>query len=305
MNLINNNNKLRLIGLLSILITIWLIFYLIPELFVSLFNTLLGNLILLTIILLSFMYNRIYALILGLIIIILFRFSHLSREGFTDDSKKDFLNIQHSINRQTIFDLDVIKTQASQEELDYFNKNGLWPWSQQTIDLYVEALSKNPYIRTLPEDAVKYTRSVYNEASILRVLSYQTKEGQFLINGILIKNPYSVEELPSGFGDFPYESGLLKDKTYDIIKCNMSDKKNSLERITYTGEGEFGQQTKKIESIDYNNLEEIIPDFKFINKPCNPCVAMNSIPDYSCPFDLKVKDKSPFISNVWKILWGL
>jgi hypothetical protein len=302
-NLINNNNKIRLFGLLSILITLWLILYLIPEFFVSLFNTLLGNLILLVTLLLTFMYNRFYGIIIGLLFILLYRFSRLSREGFTEQSTHDFLKIQNTINRQNIFDMNIIKTQASQQELDYFNKNGIWPWSQQTIDLYTKAISSNPFIRTLPEDAVKYTRTLYNEAAILRILSYQTKEGQFLLNGVLIKNPYSVEELPSGFGDFPYESGLSKNKTYDTIKCNLSN--NSLERITYTGQGIFGQQTKKVTHVDYKDLENIIPDFKFIKKPCNPCKAMKSIPDYSCPFDIKVEDKSPFISDVWKKLWNI
>lgn len=303
-NLFNNdNNKIRLFGLLTSLITLWLVLYLIPELFVSIFNTLLGNLILLTIILLTFMYNRLYGITIGLILIILYRFTHLLKEGFTENSKLDFLKIQNTINKQNIFDLNVIQTQASQEELDYFNKNGMWPWSQQTIDLYTKAISKNPFIRTLPEDAVKYTRTLYNEAAILRILSYQTKEGQFLLNGVLIKNHNSVEELPSGFGEFPYESELMEDKTYDIIKCNLSN--NSLERNTYTGKGIFGQQTKKITIVDYNDLENIIPDFKFVKNPCNPCNALKSVPNYSCPFDIKIQDKSPFISDVWKTLWNI
>jgi hypothetical protein len=303
-NLFNNdNNKIRLFGLLTTLITLWLVLYLIPELFVSIFNTLLGNLILLTIFLLTFMYNRLYGIIIGLTLIMLYRFSHLLKEGFTEKSELDFLRIQNTINKQNIFDLNVIQTQATQEELDYFNKNGMWPWSQQTIDLYTKAISKNPFIRTLPEDAVNYTRTIYNQASILRILSYQTKEGQFLLNGVLIKNQNSVEELPSGFGEFPYESGLIEDRTYDIIKCNLS--KNSLERKTYTGKGIFGQQTNKIESVDYNHLENIIPDFKFVKSPCNPCNALKSVPDYSCPFDIKIEDKSSFISDVWKTLWNI
>jgi hypothetical protein len=249
------------------------------------------------------MHSRFYGIIICLLFIFLYRFSQLSREGFTEKSKEDFLRIQNTINKQKIFDLNIIQTQATQQELDYFNKNGMWPWSQQTIDLYIKAIRTNPFIRTLPEDSVKYTRTLYNESAILRILSYQTKEGQFLLDGVLIKNPYSVEELPSGFGDFPYESGLSENKTYDTIKCNLSN--NSLERITYTGEGIFGQQTKKVTSVDYNDLENIIPDFKFIKDPCNPCVAMKNVPDYSCPFDIKVKDKSPFISEVWKNLWNV
>lgn len=325
-NLINDENKTKVIGLLTILIVIWLVLYFIPEVFVSLFNTLLGNLILIVIVLLVYMNNRIYGLITSLLFLLLFRFSQLSRrEGFsvddkseqtnmptgsfTQDSKNDFISIQNTINRQKIFDMNVIGTQASQEELDYFNKNGQWPWSQKVIDLYQEAIRRNPYIRTMPKEATKEARKTYNQAAILRILSYQTKEGQFLLNGVLVKDPSGnkMEELPSGFGEFGYSSGLLGNRSDDVIKCNLTDDSNpTLERITYTGKGGiFGEQNEKVTQVNYNNLESLIPGFKFLSSPCNPCKAMSATPDYSCPFSLKVKNKSPFISDVWQYLWGI
>ena len=222
-NLFNDENKTKLIGLLTIIVLIWVILYFIPELFKSLFNTLLGNLILILSILLTYMNNRIYGLIIGVIIIILYRFSQVSRENFTTDSLQDFLLIQNSINRQKVFDMEIIQNQASQEELDYFNEHGMWPWSQRVIEIYEDAINRNPYVRTVPEQATNYARRIYNEAAILRVLSYQTKEGQFLLNGVLVKDPSGnkMEELPSGFGNFPYESGLLGNRVDDVIKCNM------------------------------------------------------------------------------------
>lgn len=334
-NLINDENKTKVIGLLTILIVIWLVLYFIPEVFISLFNTLLGNLILIVSVLLVYMNNRIYGLITGLLFLLLFRFSQLSRrEGFsfsidgtismddnkseqtniptgsfTQDSKNDFISIQNTINRQKIFDMNTIATQASQEELDYFNKNGQWPWSQKVIDLYQEAILRNPYIRTMPKEATKEARKTYNQAAILRILSYQTKEGQFLLNGVLVKDPSGnkMEDLPSGFGEFGYSSGLLGNRSDDIIKCNLTDDSNpTLERITYTGKGGiFGEQNEKVTQVNYNNLESLIPGFKFLSSPCNPCKAMSATPDYSCPFSLKVKNKSPFISDVWQYLWGI
>ena len=84
------------------------------------------------------------------------------------------------------------------------------------------------------------------------------------------------------------------------------DNDATLERITYTGKGRiYGEQTSKTTSVDYNDLENIIPGFKFLNGPCNPCGAINENPDYSCPFQLKVKNKSPFISDVWQYLWNI
>jgi hypothetical protein len=329
----NEETKTKTIGFLTILIGLWLILYFIPEVFVSLFNTLLGNLILIISVFLLFMNNKMYGIVTGLAIIILYRFLTLSKEGFTgfqisgsftlDDNKNksqptgkslkdlqnDFLKIQNTINKNKVFDMNTINSQATQEELKYFNKNGKWPWSQKVINLYQDAVNSNPYIRTVPQQASNYAQTIYNQNAILTLLSYQTKEGQFLLNGVLVKDPSGnpMEELPSGFGDFPYESGLLGNRVDDVIKCNLNNDQNpTLERIRYTGKGGiFGEQTQKVTPVDYHKLENIIPGFSFINKPCNPCVAMAENPDYSCPFKLKVKGKSPFISEVWQYLWNI
>ena len=61
--LINDENKTKLIGLLTILIVIWFVLYLIPEFFNTLFNTILGNLILINISFLVLMYNIQYGII--------------------------------------------------------------------------------------------------------------------------------------------------------------------------------------------------------------------------------------------------
>jgi hypothetical protein len=322
-NLFNNENKTKIIGLLTILIAVWLILYFIPELFVSLFNTLLGNLILILTVLLVSANNKIYGLLTGLILLILYRFSHISREKFTNQSEQDFLNIQHTINKQNVFDMNIINSQASQEEIDYFNKYGIWPWSEDVVNLYTEAVNRNPYVRFTaqqrtyedkdvnPDDdrRVNYARRIYNQAAILRILSYQTKEGQFLLNGVLVKDPSGnkMEDLPSGFGDFPYAVGLLENRADDVIKCSMKDEQNpTLERVRYTGKGGiFGEQTEKVTPVDYNDLEKIIPGFTFLNKPCNPCGALAANPDYSCAYRLRVRNKPPFISDVWQYLWGI
>jgi len=295
--LLNDENKTKLIGLLTICLLLWIILYFIPEIIISLFNTILGNLILLIITILLFSYNLKYGIIVAIVLIILYRFTHLSlvksKEGFTWNPKStlDFLQIQHTINPNSIFDVKMIQeTQASQEEVDYFNKNGIWPWSKETQELYLNALNKNPFIRTYSKTELKRIRTIYNESAILRILYYQSKEGQLLINGVKIKNPSGnkLEELPSGFGIFPYLSGLLQNRTDDVIKCNMKKPNNYiLERTTYTGkDGIYGEQLYKKSHVNYNNLENIIPGFSFSNGPCNPCKNINQNID-SCKFTLK------------------
>jgi hypothetical protein len=310
-NLFSENTKTEIIGLLAILICLWLVFYFIPETFASLFHTILGKCILFLIIVIVSFYNVKNAVFLFILVIILYRFSLLSvgKEGFewTEKSTNDFVLIQSTTNSNLVFDTNMIqKNQASQEEVDYFNKNGIWPWSDSTKELYVKAITSNPLVRISPEVGVQQAQKIYNETAILMILSYQTKEGLFLINGVQVPNygGNPEEELPNGFGDFPYKSGLKTDLRDDVIRCNMDT--NSLERIHYFGkDGIYGIQNYSVEPVDYNNLENIIPGFSFTKSPCNPCVAMKMKPDYTCPFKLKVKDKPSLISSVWQKLWGM
>ena len=311
---VNDENKTMLIGLLTILIFIWLVMYLIPSFFVSLFETFLGRIILIFIVVIVGLNNYRYGFMLGLVLIIFTRFVDLIRikngkEGFelSQISQLDFLHIQHTINPKIVFDMELIKKQASQTELDYFLKNGMWPWSQEVIDLYTEAINKNPFIRTYSGDSVNYARKIYNQNAILQLLAIETKEGDFLISGVQINGgpKNDLEDLPSGYGDFGYQSGLIKHMN-PVIKCNIDDNGNaSLEKTVYTGKGGiFGEQTSKKSPVDYNNLESEIPGFKFLNGPCDPCKSLNFNSDYSCPYSLDVKGGSSGISSVWNYLWG-
>jgi hypothetical protein len=258
--------------------------------------------------------NYRYGLMLGLILIIFTRFVDIVRstngkENFelSQISQNDFLHIQHTINPKFIFDMEIIKKQVSQSELDYFLKNGMWPWSQDVINLYTEAINRNNFIRTYSGDSLNYARKIYNQAAILQLLSMETKEGNFLISGVQINGgpKNDLEDLPSGYGDFGYQSGLKKHMN-PVIKCNIDDNGNaSLEKTEYTGVGGiFGEQTSKKSPVDYNNLESEIPGFKFLNSPCDPCKALNSTADYSCPYSLDVKGGRSGISSVWNYLWG-
>jgi len=309
--------RIELILLMLILLLLWSLFALIPQIFYILFSSFFGNAVLFIFVLLVTSYSVRHGIVLTVILIILYYFvnnrnndnnnNKKNVEGFTWDpnSKREFLITQNTNNPNRIFDLDMIeKNQASQEELDYFNENGKWPWSDNTKDLYIKAIKKNTYVKISHDASLLEAQKVYNETAILMILSYQTKEGQFLINGVQVPVSNSIEEVPNGFGEFAYNSGLKEDKTKDIVRCNMDN--GLLERIHYTGnEGIYGSQTKIISEEDYNNLENNIPGFKFVNSPCNPCGAVNEKPDYSCPFQLELKGESKNISDVWKSLWGL
>jgi hypothetical protein len=173
-NLFNQDNKTILIGLLSVLVVMWMILYVIPNFLVSLFNTILGNLILLISLILVTSQDIKYGIALAILFVVLYRFSHF-KEGFTwsEESGRKFIELQNSINPHVIFDTRQIQKQASQEELDYFLKNSMWPWSKDVEDLYKELLEKNTYVRLNSEDAINEARTKYNQTIIMKILSSQ------------------------------------------------------------------------------------------------------------------------------------
>ena len=323
-----NDNELFLIGLLTIITCIWLIIYLIPSIFVNLFNTFLGKVVLILVLVLISFKNLHFGIILLLLFIVIYRFLTLSiknyvssnekKEGFTweQTTKNNFLDIQKLINPNIVFSADSIQQQVSQKEVEYFNQHGYWPWSDEVKELYKQALNKNPYVRTSPKNAVNTMQTIYNEKAILEILSWQTKEGQFLLNGVSVhngkKNP--LQDLPNGWGDYAFNSGQIS-KNNNIVKCAYNKDGNSgivnsnelsMQEIQYEGNsGILYNHVKKIIPLDYHNLENIIPGFTFLNGPCNPCDALKNPPNYDCPFNLELRGIKKGVSPVWKYLWNL
>lgn len=286
-------NKTNLFHLLAILVGLWLVLYLIPEMVVSLFNTLLGNFILLIATLLVFIQNRAYGYLCAIVIIILYRFSHLSRENMTtlsQESQNDFLNIQSTLHKQTHFNMDMLANQVSQEDLNYFNENSMWYWSPSTIEMYENAVKQNKFVRSVPSQSTNYARTLYNENAILQLLSHQTKEGQFLLHGVVVQSSPDND----GIGSFADSSGLLENATQPVFRCNY--KNNQMEQVN-------NEQTSI--PMDYHDLETYIPGFTFLDQPCNPCVSLQQVPDYSCKFNLKVEGQEPTVSPIWKYLWNM
>lgn len=302
MNLKTKQNEHFLMVLLIIITLLWLILYIIPETFASLFNTILGKLILILIVTIVSLHNIVYGIIIVIILIIFYRFVDFTKkEGFTWSPKTlyKFLELENTINRGLVFDTNVTQQQASEKEVKYFLKNGTWPWSKKVEELYKEAVSKNPFIRTDMHDSLKYAKSVYNQNAILELIALQTNEGKTLLNGVEKYVPIYEEELP-----YAYNSGLIA-RENSVIKCNTNDTDNAvMEQRTMPPMGSLNSPT--ITEISYTDLENAIPGFKFIKNPCNPCSPLNQIPDYNCPFSIKTKNNpTGEISKIWQYLWNL
>ena len=253
--------------------------------------------------------QQIFIVFLIILVIIYFLFSRSTstkKEGFTwnNNLTQQFLEIQQTQNPGIVFDPEEIQKQASEQELEYFVKNNKWPWSDDTTNLYVQALNNNPYVRTSPEDAVNTIQSIYNENAVLQMLSWQATEGKFLLDGVYLKDNNAM---PNGWGDFQYNSGQMSRGT--VYKCAYDANGNiGMVKVKNTGfNGITSARETETTSISDSDLETTIPGFQFINEgqTCNPCEALNNPPNYNCPFTIQTSGTSGGTSAIWKYLWGL
>jgi hypothetical protein len=135
-------------------------------------------------------------------------------EGFewSKSTIDNFVKVQKTVNPKHQFDVKVLQTQVTEEEVSDFLANGKWPWSKETQQAYTDALDKNPYVRIYKTDGLNQTQKVYNEYAINYILDNQasnvsnTKISNTKINNTKINDK---GDLPSGWGNFGYNSGLI------------------------------------------------------------------------------------------------
>jgi len=308
------NNAIIMANIISLMLLFILTLYLVPTLFVSLFETLLGNLFLILIVFGVGYYHLITGVILAFGFILFYQISHLSygaKEGFLvaeanvnmeldapdgatrgpwpADLVEKFLQFQKVLNPNVVYDMKVLQKQATPEEVDHLFKHNMWPWSKKVQDLYQAAIAQNLYVSIDPGIALTDAQSIYNEKAVVELLSFQTKEGKFLINGATIGH---TEGLPENINN--------------VAVCGIDSKGNSiLNKVLYTGyDGFDGHMIENITPIENKDVPSVVTGFKFLKGECNPCSALNTPSDYSCPFSLNVGDGED-VSTVWKMLWGL
>jgi hypothetical protein len=227
------------------------------------------------------------------------------KEGFistnwSTQTIQNFLNFQQTTNPNLIFDVDVIQQQATEAEVKTLFQTGKWPWNDETKKLYMDAVKSNTMLKVSPAGAMEQAQSISNQTIIREMLSWSAAEGQFLLRGA-----YSVatnQNQNNGSGTYGIDSGLIT-KNNNLIRCGIDSNNNVVLQQTENmgNDGITGVHKKKTTTLDYNKLPSLIPGFRFIGSPCDPCSALNSPPKYTCPFSLTSKDPSP----IWKSLWGL
>jgi hypothetical protein len=226
---------------------------------------------------------------------------------------QEFLNVQQSLNDNTQiqFDMDQVQNQATEEEAKYFIEHKRWNWTEEVKRLYMDAVMNNPYIRSDPQESLDYVMTIYNQTAILEVISiFQTKEGDFLINGY--QKEGEIDTALSGSGTYAVNAGL-ESRSNKLIRCKYNPSKplppySASAPSTDTSQNRepsppsspsvlqeietYGPFTIKTTDITENEtIPKIIPGFTFLNEPCNPCIALDESPNkYSCPFIIKNVD---------------
>lgn len=202
----------------------------------------------------------------------------------------DFVAFQKVHNPNLRFDLDIIQKQATAEEAEILLRTGKWPWNPDVVTLYKKSISQNNIINNEPGASLTNVQSVYNQRAIVELLSWNTKEGSFLLNGAIIKH---TDGMPANINN--------------LVRCgkNKETGKISMQKVLYTGyNGVNGSIVSKVTPIENADIPNQVTGFKFLKSECNPCSALDDPADYSCPFSLNVGNGTE-VSTVWQQLWGL
>jgi hypothetical protein len=242
----------------------------------------------------------IFIIFLLVISIILFNSFIKTKTGFQNnittsnkwcpDLIKRFNIYQTTMNKnKTYFYLDILQKQATPDEVEQLLDTGYWPWPDELKKLYIDKVWSSPIIKIDPNIALDYAMKIYNKNAARELLAWNTKEGEFLLYG----------------GDLGVSDGMPKN-VHNTIKCSTDSKGNSImEKKIYTGmnfwNGFMDVKTTKVKPED---LPKDMPGFTFVKNPCDPCVALNSPGDFSCPFKLNVEGDDS-ITKPWRSLWGL
>lgn len=249
----------------------------------------------------KYSYSSILLIILLVIALIIYN-SYTKKEGFNNNDSNDskwpidlirrFNIYQTTVNlNKTQFDLDLLQKQATPQEVEELLKTGYWPWPNDLKEQYIEKVWSNPIIKIDPQYALDYAMKVYNKNAVRELLAWNTKEGHFLLYG----------------GDLGVtDNEDMPKNVHNTIKCSTDSHGNSvMEKKVYTGMNlRNGYMNSTTTIVNPADIPKEMPGFSFVKSACNPCVALNSPGDFSCPFKLNVKGDD-HISAPWVSLWGL
>ena len=302
-------NNAVFISIISVFIAFAAMLYLKPSVFIFAFHSLLGNLMMFGILVGIWFFDKNLSIGLGLLLLIVYLSSRISvtivpssssssslkKEGFlgqqswSQQTIDDFKQFQDSRNPNVQYDLTVVQRQATEDEAKQLFETGQWPWSKKVKQLYMNAIGGSANISIDPGIALSDAQAIYNENAIKEVLAWGSKEGVFLTQGAIVGHPKNMPE-----------------NINNLVRCGTaSDGSSVMQKIEYLGyDGINATMDKKVTELSPSDIPKEVTGFSFINSECNPCVALNDVPEYTCPFKLDIGTGTE-VSDIWKIMWGL
>jgi hypothetical protein len=259
-----------------------------PALFHFLFGSWIGNVVLFFGVVWILFLRFSVGIMVACVVLLLCMTSHLDKkEGFENGTifgwpsslLQRFQTYQQTYLPTFLYDVNVLQKQATAAEVESLLQTGTWPWSQEVQDMYKDYILHSYMVQVDPGQALVSAQRVYNQAAILELMTVNSKEGSFLLNGLVV-------------GHTP---GLPEDRN-NVVVCDAL--KNSLVKKTDVGySGIWGTIVEHVESVSNNDVEKEVNGFHFLKGPCNPCST-------SCPFSLDVGDGGE-ISPPWKYIWNI
>jgi len=304
-------NNTIFISIISIFLAFIVLLYFKPSFFVFIFHTILGNLLLLGILSIIWFLDKKLSIGLGFLLLIIYLSSKINslsnmgmklKEGFDNNSEskfnpwsdqliEDFKEFQQSRNPNIEYDINLLQKQATEDEVKELFKTGKWPWSEDIKEMYKLAIAGSYNISMDPGISLNNAESIYNENAMKQLLSWSSKEGNFLLNGVIIGHP---EGMPDNINNLA-RCGISKDGSGTSV----------MQKIEYLGyDGINSHMIKNVTDIANTDIPKVVNGFVFMNGDCNPCLPLNDPSDYSCPFKLNVGNGTE-ITDIWKNLWNL
>ena len=282
-------NKNHYIIYIFFFLFIIFLLYLFPYFMNNLFNSFFGVLFLLFIIFILNLYNTSISFGFLMILIIISISIYLSdtKEGFDNSWSheliKEFLNYQDLHNPNYIYDVNIIQQQVTPQEVKQYFKNGSWSWAPQIEEIYLNMIKRNNGISFNPPSAIERAKRIYNEKAITELLAWNTKEGQFIINGAII-----------GHND------NLPENINNLLQCNKDGNMVKVMKEPTPMQPQYMIENKT--NVNPEDIPSLLPGFKFLEEPCNPC--FKDVPNYNCKFSLDIGDQGT-ISPIWAYLWNI
>ena len=116
------------------------------------------------------------------------------KEGWSADTMTSFNNYKTTSLPSVQFNMGVLQKQTDDSDVQYLIDHGHWKWSDDTKQIYQNAMSSSSSTKGDPGIVLVDTQKTYNENAVKQALAWDTKEGQFLIYGIRDYRPSTTDK---------------------------------------------------------------------------------------------------------------